>query len=141
MIYKDCGVGYKENGRESYLYLQEVNDNDVALLEYLGYRPLDCNRGRLVDEPETETWVKYIDEELESRLIRSLLSTITCDEMTEEQKGLVTEYQTEIWKAKINELTVIYKVNITEDQIHNWWLDYEFTDETERNLIEYIKNK
>ena len=46
MIYKGCGVEYKENGRESYLYLQEVNDNDVALLEYLGYRPLDCNRGR-----------------------------------------------------------------------------------------------
>lgn len=63
MIYKGCGVEYKENGRESYLYLQEVNDNDVALLEYLGYRPLDCNRGRLVDEPETETWAKYETEE------------------------------------------------------------------------------
>ena len=32
-------------------------------------------------------------------------------------------------------------VKVTEDQIHDWWLDYEFTDETERNLIEYIKNK
>lgn len=32
-------------------------------MEYLGYRPLDCNRGRLVDEPETETWAKYETEE------------------------------------------------------------------------------
>ena len=94
MIYKDCGIGYKDAGRESYLYLQEVNDNDVNLLLHLGYRPLDCNGGVLADEPETETWVKYLDEDLKARLIKSLLSTITYDEMTEEQEKLVTEYET-----------------------------------------------
>lgn len=141
MIYKDCGIGYKDAGRESYLYLQEVNDNDVNLLLHLGYRPLDCNGGVLADEPETETWVKYLDEDLKARLIKSLLSTITYDEMTEEQEKLVTEYETEIWKAKIDELTIIDKENVTEEQIHDWWLDYKFTDGTENNLIEYIKNR
>ena len=140
MIYKDCGIGYKDAGRESYLYLQEVNDNDVNLLLHLGYRPLDCDGGVLADEPETETWVKYLDEDLKARLIKSLLSTITYDEMTEEQEKLVTEYETEIWKAKIDELTIIDKENVTEEQIHDWWLDYKFTDGTENNLIEYIKN-
>ncbi len=141
MIYKDCGIGYKDAGRESYLYLQEVNDNDVNLLLHLGYRPLDCDGGVLADEPETETWVKYLDEDLKARLIKSLLSTITYDEMTEEQEKLVTEYETEIWKAKIDELTIIDKENVTEEQIHDWWLDYKFTDGTENNLIEYIKNR
>lgn len=141
MIYKDCGIGYKDAGRESYLYLQEVNDNDVALLQHLGYRPLDCNNGRLANEPETETWVKYIDEDLKTRLIKSLLSTITYDEMTVEQKKLVTEYETEIWKAKIDELTIIDRQTVTEEQIHDWWLDYKFTDGTEDNLVEYIKSR
>lgn len=141
MIYKDCGIGYKDAGRESYLYLQDVNDNDVTLLQHLGYRPLDCNKGVLTDEPETEIWVKYIDEDLKARLIKSLLSTITYDEMTEEQEKLVTEYETEIWKAKIDELTIIDKENVTEEQIHDWWLDYKFTDGTEDNLVEYIKSR
>ena len=140
MIYKDCGIGYKDTGRESYLYLSDVTDNEAALLQNLGYRPLDCNKGVLANEPETETWVKYMDEELTVRLIKSLLSTITYDDMTEEQEKLVTEYETEIWKAKIDELTVIGKESVTEEQIHNWWLEYEFTDGTEKNLIEYIKN-
>ena len=43
-------------------------------------------------------------EELKTKLIESLLSTITYDEMTEEQEKLVTEYETEKWKPKIDEL-------------------------------------
>ena len=100
MIYKDCGIGYKDAGRESYLYLQEVNDNDVALLQHLGYRPLDCNNGRLANEPETETWVKYIDEDLKTRLIKSLLSTITYDEMTVERKSLLRNMKPKYGKLK-----------------------------------------
>ena len=42
-------------------------------------------------------------EDLKTKLIESLLSTITYDEMTEEQEKLVTEYETEIWKPKIDE--------------------------------------
>ncbi len=102
---------------------------------------MDCNNGRLANEPETETWVKYIDEDLKTRLIKSLLSTITYDEITVEQKKLVTEYETEIWKAKIDELTIIDRQTVTEEQIHDWWLDYKFTDGTEDNLVEYIKRQ
>lgn len=140
MIYKDCGIGYKDTGRESYLYLSNVNDNDVALLNHLGYEPLDCNNGTLKDDPETETWVKYIDESLETKVIKSLLSTMTYDDMTVEQENIVTEYETEIWKAKIDELTNINKKKVTEEQIHDWWLDYQFTDGTEVNLVSYINS-
>ena len=39
-------------------------------------------------------------EDLKTKLIESLLSTITYDEMTEEQEKLVAEYETEKWKPK-----------------------------------------
>ena len=40
-------------------------------------------------------------EDLKTKLIESLLSTITYDEMTEEQEKLVTEYETENGNQKL----------------------------------------
>ena len=42
--------------------------------------------------------------EIMIKAVHALLSTITYDEMTEEQEKLVTEYETEKWKPKIDEL-------------------------------------
>ena len=77
-------------------------------------------------------------EELKTKLIESLLSTITYDEMTEEQEKLVTEYETEKQKPKIDELKKTMTVSDIQEQIHDWWLDYQFTDGTEENLLAYI---
>lgn len=77
-------------------------------------------------------------EELKTKLIESLLSKITYDEMTEEQEKLVTEYETEKWKPKIDELKKTMTVSDIQEQIHDWWLDYQFTDGTEENLLAYI---
>ena len=77
-------------------------------------------------------------EELKIKLIESLLSTMTYDEMTEEQKKLVTEYETEKWKTKVEELNKTMTISDIQNQIHDWWLDYQFTDGTEENLLAYI---
>jgi hypothetical protein len=58
MVFVDSGKGVEGE----YLYLKEVNDNDVVLLNHLGFEPLDCNNGAVVDEPDLETWVKYEDQ-------------------------------------------------------------------------------
>lgn len=141
MVFKDFGIGFTENGREHYLYLQDVSDNDVNLLKHLGYQYLDCNKGRLTNDLNTETFVKYEDETVEARLLKALLSTLAYDEFTEEQEKLVTEYETELWKEKVNEFVMIQKPTKEEleDQIHEWWLDYQFTDGTEENLLMYAE--
>lgn len=79
-------------------------------------------------------------EELKTKLIKALLKTLTYDDMTAEQENLVVEYETEMWKPKIDEL--IRTGNTLEDieeQIHDWWLDYQIADGTEDNLFVYAK--
>lgn len=56
MKFEDYGIG--ENGNH-YLYLRDVSDNNVALLQHLGFEPLDCNKSAVIGEPGLETWVKY----------------------------------------------------------------------------------
>lgn len=81
-------------------------------------------------------------EDLKTKLIESLLSTLTYDDMTPEQERLVTEYETEKWKPMVDALIVngMSERDIKE-QIHDWWLDYQFTDGTEDNLYQYIQSK
>ncbi len=77
-------------------------------------------------------------DNLKDRVIKSLLETLTYDKMTEEQEKLVTEYETEIWKKKIDKLKDSMTKEELSEQIHDWWLDYEFADGTEENLLLYI---
>ena len=77
-------------------------------------------------------------EDIKTRLIESLLQTITYDDMTKEQEELVVEYETEKWKPKVDELKAALTKEEIENQIHEWWLNYEFADGTEDNLIRYI---
>ena len=71
-------------------------------------------------------------EELKTRLIESLLKTLTYDDMNEEQMELVVEYETELWRKKIDSFISrnMTKTKIKE-HIHDWWLDYEIADGTE----------
>lgn len=80
-------------------------------------------------------------EDLKDKVIKSLLKTLTYDEMTEEQEKLVTKYETEIWKKKVDELKDSMTKEELADQIHDWWLDYEFSDGTEENLLLYIEKE
>ena len=78
-------------------------------------------------------------EDIKTRLIKSLLQTITYDDMTEEQERLVVEYETELYKSRVDELKATLTKEEIEQQIHDWWLDYQIADETEDNLIRYIQ--
>lgn len=74
-----------------------------------------------------------------NKKIESLLQTTTYDEMTLEQKALVSEYETEQLKPRVDELKKSLPVSEIENQIHNWWLDYQIADETEEKLLTYVK--
>lgn len=78
-------------------------------------------------------------EEIKTKLIESLLKTITYDDMTLEQERLVVEYETEKLKPKVNDLKRAMSKEQLEETIHEWWLDYQIADETENNLIAYIQ--
>ena len=80
-------------------------------------------------------------EDIKTRLIEALLQTITYDDMTKEQEELVVEYETEKWKSKVDELRAALTKEEIEEQIHEWWLNYEFADGTEDNLIRYINEE
>lgn len=78
-------------------------------------------------------------EEIKTKLIESLLKTITYDDMTLEQEHLVVEYETEKLKPKVDDLKRTMSKEQLEETIHEWWLDYQIADETENNLIAYIQ--
>lgn len=78
-------------------------------------------------------------EEIKTKLIESLLKTITYDDMTLEQEHLVVEYETEKLKPKVDDLKCTMSKEQLEETIHEWWLDYQIADETENNLIAYIQ--
>lgn len=77
-------------------------------------------------------------EELKTKLIQSLLNTLTYDELNDEQNKLVVEYETELWKPKVDELRVTKNKDEIKEIIHDWWLDYEIADGTEDNLLAYV---
>lgn len=77
-------------------------------------------------------------EELKTKLIHSLLSTLAYDDMNKEQMALVVEYETELWKPHIDELRATTNKDEIREMIHDWWLDYEIADGTEDNLLTYV---
>lgn len=79
-------------------------------------------------------------KDIKTRLIEALLKTMTYDEMTEEQEKLVTEYETEKWKLEVDNLKGVLGKEEIKEQIHDWWLDYQFTDGTEINLDNYVES-
>lgn len=59
MKFVDYGEDIKNEERTHYLYIKDVNDSEAALLNHLGFEPLDSNDGRVVNDSDLETWVKY----------------------------------------------------------------------------------
>ena len=78
-------------------------------------------------------------EELKTKLIESLLKTLTYDEMNEEQMALVVEYETELLKPYVDRLRQHKDETEIREMIHDWWLDYEIADGTEDNLLAYVE--
>ena len=64
-----------------------------------------------------------------------LLREMSYDKMTPEQERIVIEYETEIWRTRVDELKATMTREQIKEQIHEWWLDYQFADGTEDNLL------
>lgn len=73
----------------------------------------------------------------EELLAQQILQNFSYDEMSEEQEKLVSEYETEIFKKKIDKIKNPLKDELKE-KVHNMWLNYEIADGTEDNLFQYI---
>lgn len=78
-------------------------------------------------------------EKIKTKLIETLLETITYDDMTEKQERLVVEYETKKLKPKVDELKKKLSKEELGKTIHEWWLDYQIADGTENNLIAYVQ--
>ena len=70
--------------------------------------------------------------------VHALLSGISYDELNEEQNALVVEYETELYKEKVDELRKSKTSEKIKGIIHDWWQDYEIADDTEDNLLDYV---
>lgn len=77
-------------------------------------------------------------KEVMQKAVRALLSNGSYDDLNEEQKAVVIEFETELYKAKVDELRKSMPPEEIEEVIHDWWQDYEITDETEDNLLAYV---
>ena len=78
-------------------------------------------------------------EEIKTKLIESLLKTITYDDMTLEQERLAVEYETKKLKPKVDDLKSTMSKEQLEETIHEWWLDYQI-DIVNIGLHFFLKN-
>ena len=84
-----------------------------------------------------EWW--YIDiKEVMRKAVRALLSSGSYDDLNEEQNAVVVEFETELYKAKVDELRKSMPPEEIKETIHDWWQDYEIADGTEDNLLAYV---
>lgn len=77
-------------------------------------------------------------KEVMQKAVQALLSNGSYDDLNEEQKAVVIEFETELYKAKVDELRKSMPPKEIKEVIHDWWQDYEITDETEDNLLAYV---
>lgn len=86
----------------------------------------------IVDEKENNI------KDVMRKSVHALLSSISYDELNEEQNALVVEYETELYKEKVDELRKTMSPEEIKETINDWWQDYEIADGTEENLLEYV---
>ena len=72
------------------------------------------------------------------KAVHALLSNNSYDDLNEEQEAVVVEFETELWKSRIDELRKSMPPEEIKETIHDWWLDYEIADGTEENLLDYV---
>ena len=77
--------------------------------------------------------------EIMIKAVHALLSSGSYDDLNEEQNSVVVEFETEIMKAKVDELRKTMPLEEIKETIHDWWQDYEIADGTEDNLLAYIE--
>lgn len=77
-------------------------------------------------------------KEVMQKAVHALLSSGSYNDLNEEQNNLVVEFETEIWKAKVDELRDKMRPEEIRETIHDWWQDYEIADGTEDNLLAYV---
>lgn len=109
---------------------KQIFGDDVKLILYDEFVEETADENGEVDNNYYPIWLKDKAERL--------LGEMSYDEMTPEQERLVVEYETEIWKQTIKKLMPTMSKDALKEQIHDWWLDYEFADGTEDNLINYV---
>ena len=84
-----------------------------------------------------EWW--YMDiKEVMRKAVQALLSSGSYDDLNEEQNAVVVEFETELYKAKVDELRKSMPPEEIKETIHDWWQDYEIADGTEDNLLAYV---
>ena len=76
--------------------------------------------------------------EIMIKAVHALLSSGSYDDLNEEQNSVVVEFETEIMKAKVDDLRKTMPLEEIKETIHDWWQDYEIADGTEDNLLAYI---
>lgn len=77
-------------------------------------------------------------KEIMRKAVRALLSSGSYDDLNEEQNAVVVEFETELWKPKVDGLRKSMPPEEIKETIHNWWSDYEIADGTEENLLDYV---
>lgn len=77
-------------------------------------------------------------KEVMQKAVRALLSSGSYDDLNEEQNAVVVEFETELWKPKVDELRKSTPSEKIKEIVHDWWLDYEIADGTEDNLLAYV---
>ena len=60
------------------------------------------------------------------------------DVETGDLRKFVVEFETELWKSKVDELRKSMPPEEIKEIIHDWWQDYEIADGTEDNLLAYV---
>lgn len=77
-------------------------------------------------------------KEVMRKAVRALLSSGSYDDLNEEQNAVVVKFETELYKAKVDELRKSMPPEEIKETIHDWWQDYEIADGTEDNLLAYV---
>lgn len=72
------------------------------------------------------------------KAVHALLSNNSYDDLNEEQEAVVVEFETELWKSRIDELRKSMPPEEIKETIHDWWQDYKIADGTEENLLDYV---
>ncbi len=78
-------------------------------------------------------------KEVMRKALVALLSSGSYDGLNKEQEAVVVEFETELFKSKIDELRESMPREEIKEVIHGWWQDYEIADKTEDNLLAYLE--
>ena len=62
-------------------------------------------------------------KEVMQKAVRALLSSGSYDDLNEEQNAVIVEFETELWKPKVDELRKSMSPEEINETIHDWWSD------------------